>query len=143
MGQLAAGPIADRWGSKTTTAAMCLVFAGSIVMLMFAQWYTVVMVFAVVYGFVLGAPLVLNPLLTADYLGMKNYGTIFSMLNIVGTLGGGFGSIGAASYHDRFHTYLPVFYFFAAVMLVSALCAVCIKPLPGRGKAVVQPLPAR
>ena len=53
----------------------------------------------------------------------------------VGTLGGGLGSIGAASYQDRHDTYLPVFYVFAVLMLVSAVCSLLIKPVPERVSA--------
>jgi len=128
VGKLATGPIADYWGSKNTMAAVSVLFAISIIILTFAQSYLVVMVFVGVYGFALGAPLILNPLLTGDYLGMKNYGTIFGILNIMGTIGGGIGSIGAASYNDRYETYLPVFYFFIAIMIVCAIISLLIKP---------------
>jgi sugar phosphate permease len=129
VGKVAVGPIADYWGSKNTMAAVSILFAASLIILMFARPYSVALVFAVVYGFVLGGPLILNPLLTADYLGMKHYGAIFGILNVMGTIGGGIGSIGAASYFDRFATYLPAFYVFIALMIVCALCSVCIRPI--------------
>jgi MFS family permease len=137
VGKLATGPIADRWGSKNTMAAFSIVFSASMVMLMFAQSYLIVMIFAVVYGFALGAPLVLNPLLTGDYLGMKNYGTIFGILNIMGTLGGGLGSIGAARYSDKYHTYMPVFYVFTALMVLCAVFSICIRPISQRADAAI------
>ena len=136
LGKLATGLIADRWGSKKTIAAASIVFAASFMMLPFARSYSVVMLFAVVYGLALGAPLILNPLLTGDYLGMKNYGSLFGILNIMGTIGGGLGSIGAASYYDKHHTYLPVFYVFAILMVVSAVCSILIKPTPQRANAI-------
>jgi len=136
LGKLTTGPIADRWGSKRTMVAVSILFAVSMVVLTFAQSYFAVMIFVAIYGFTLGAPLILNPLLTGDYLGMKNYGSLFGILNILGTLGGGLGSIGAASYQDKHDTYLPVFYVFAILMLVSAVCSLLIKPIPQRVDAI-------
>jgi sugar phosphate permease len=129
VGKLTIGAIADYWGSKNTTIAVSVLFAVSLVILLFPESYTIAIVFAVVYGFTLGGPLILNPLLTGDYLGMKHYGTIFGILNIMGTLGGGIGSIGAASYFDKYRTYLPVFYIFIGLMIVAAICSVCIRPI--------------
>ena len=132
LGKLTAGPIADRWGSKRTMVGVSVLFAISMVVLTFSHSYFAVMIFVAIYGFTLGAPLILNPLLTGDYLGMKNYGSLFGILNILGTLGGGLGSIGAASYQDKHDTYLPVFYLFAILMLVSAVCSLLIRPIPQR-----------
>lgn len=130
IGKLATGRIADRWGSKNTTAAAYLLFAASIAMLTFAKSYSVVIVFAISYGFALGAPLILNPLLTAEYLGMKNFGSIFGILSIMGTIGGAIGPVIAGSYFDGRKTYMPVFYSFIAFMVLGVLCALVIKPTP-------------
>ncbi len=142
LGKLTTGPVADRWGSKQTMVAVSILFAVSMVVLTFSQSYFAVMIFVAIYGFTLGAPLILNPLLTGDYLGMKNYGSLFGILNILGTLGGGLGSIGAASYQDRHDTYLPVFYVFAILMLVSAVCSLLISPIPQRVAAIRAANPA-
>ncbi len=138
VGKLATGPIADYWGSRNTMAAVSVLFAVSLIILMFAQSYLVAMIFVVVYGLTLGGPLILNPLLTGDYLGMKHYGAIFGILNIMGTLGGGIGSIGAASYKDKYDTYLPVFCVFGVLMVVSAICSLCIRPIRRRPDLIDQ-----
>ena len=106
MGKVVAGPASDRWGSKNSMAAVCLLFSISLLILTRAQSYRVAMAFAVAYGFALGAPLVLNPLLAGDYLGMKHFATIFGILNIMGTLGGNAGPIVSAIYFDSQETYL-------------------------------------
>ena len=91
-----------------------------------------VLVFAVIYGLALGAPLVINPLLTSGYLGMKHFGAIFGVLNIMGTVGAALGPVGAGIFFDAQKTYLPVFYFFAAVMLATGAIAGLLKALPRR-----------
>jgi MFS family permease len=128
IGKLSLGPIADRWGAKNAMAGACILFSVSILILSFAQPYSVVMVFAVAYGFACGAPLTINPLLTAGSLGMKNFGALFGILNILVNVGGAAGPVAAGIFFDRRGTYLPVFYLFVAFMLVAAVCSVRIRP---------------
>jgi MFS family permease len=128
LGKLAIGPVADRWGPKNAMAGASILFAVSIVILLFAQPYWVALLFAALYGFACGAPLVINPLLTSTYLGMRNFGALYGILNMMGTVGGSLGPAGAGFYHDKYHTYQPVFYFFIAIMVVCSIVALLIKP---------------
>jgi MFS family permease len=130
MGKLAFGPIADRWGAKNAMAIACLLFIVSLLMLPFAKAYSVVMLFAVIYGFACGAPLVINPLLTAGGLGMKNFGAIFGILNMMANLGGSLGPVGAGFYFDKYKTYQPVFYFFVLLTAAACFTALSIKHAP-------------
>jgi MFS family permease len=132
VGILLSGPIVDRWGAKNAMLIDCALFVVSIVVLAWARPYWVVLVFSVIYGLALGAPLVINPLLTSGYLGMKHFGAIFGVLNIMGTVGAAIGPVGAGIFFDAEKTYLPVFYFFAALMLVTAAVAALLKAMPRR-----------
>jgi MFS family permease len=97
--------------------------------LIFARPYSVVLVFASIYGFACGAPLVINPLLTGDYLGVKNFGALYGVLNIMGTIGGAIGPVGAGYIFDTRNSYLPVFYFLIPLMLVAGLISMMLKPI--------------
>ncbi len=132
VGKLSMGPIADRWGAKTVMAGASVLFSVSIGILTLAQPYWLVLAFAVVYGFALGAPLVINPLLTGDYLGIKNFATILGVLNVLATIGAAVGPVGAGIFFDAQKTYLPVFYLFLALMLVTAAISILLKPAPQR-----------
>ena len=132
LGKLSIGPIADRWGAKNAMAGACLLFAASIAILAFAQPYWVALLFAATYGFACGAPLVVNPLLTSGYLGMKHFGALYGVLNIMGTVGGAIGPVGAGLYFDREGTYLPVFYLFIALIMVAMIVAISLRPLAAR-----------
>jgi MFS family permease len=129
FGKFSFGPAADRFGSKNAMAFSCLLFAVAIGLLSVAKTYPIALLFAVVWGFASGAPLVLNALLTGDYLGMKNFGAIYGILNIMANLGGSLGPAGAGFYFDSKGTYLPVFYLFAILMLVGAGIALSTKPV--------------
>jgi sugar phosphate permease len=141
-GKLSAGPISDRWGVKNTMAAVCVLFAISMPFLMRAQSYQAAMAFAVIYGFALGAPLVLNPLLAGDYLGMKNFATIFAVFNIMGTIGGGAGPIVSGVYVDATKLYAPVFYVFAGLLLLAGVCCLFMKPFSESSRAAQRLRPA-
>ena len=130
LGKLAFGPIADKWGAKISMAISCLLFVISMILLMFSKPYAVVLIFAAIYGFASGSPLVINPLLTGEYLGVKHFGALFGILNIMGTIGGAVGPIGAGIVFDVYHTYVPVFYFMIAIMLICAVIALVLKPIP-------------
>ncbi len=127
FGKFATGPIADKIGAHNTMGCCCIIFALSILLSLYASAYTVVLVFACIYGFSLGAPLALNPLLTSDNLGMKHYGIIFAVLNISGLFGGAAGPVIAGKVFDANNTYLPVFYTFIAIMILTSLISFRIK----------------
>jgi MFS family permease len=128
VGKLSAGPISDRWGAKNTMAGACILFSASIAILVLAQPYWVVLAFAGIYGFAVGAPLIVNPLLISGYLGTRNFGAIYGVLNILSTVGTAVGPVGAGMFFDSQGTYLPVLCVFSALMLVTALLSFLVKP---------------
>jgi MFS family permease len=143
LGKLSLGPLADRWGTRNAMSGACVLCAISIAILTFAQPYWVVLVFVALYGFACGAPLVLNPLLTSEYLGLKQFGALYGVLNITATVGGAIGPVGAGIYFDRQGTYLPVFYLFIAMMLVAAVVAISMRRVAGPEDAGAVPQPTQ
>jgi MFS family permease len=143
LGKLSLGPLADRWGTRNAISGACVLCAISIVILIFAQPYWVVLVFVALYGFACGAPLVLNPLLTSEYLGLKHFGAVYGVLNIMATVGGAIGPVSAGIYFDRQETYLPVFYLFIAMMLVGAVVAISMRRVAGSEDAGAVPQPTQ
>jgi MFS family permease len=130
VGKLCFGPIADRWSPKAAMVVACALFSVSIVVLTRAQPYWVALLFSILYGFACGAPLVINPLLTGSYLGMRNFGAIYGVLNLISTVGGAIGPVGTGLFFDSQNTYLPVFYFFFAVMVGLVVVAMLMKSAP-------------
>jgi MFS family permease len=129
LGQLAFGPIADLWSARKVMAGACILFSISVVVLIGAKSYPIAIAFAAIYGFTMGGGFVLGPLLTGDHLGLKNFGTIYGVLNIMGTIGGGaIGPIVPGVYYDRLGTYLPVFYAFILLMILAFVLSIMIKP---------------
>jgi len=128
-GQLLCGPLADRWSARNAMAATCALFLISVAVLMAAESYPIAIAFAALYGFALGGGFVLGPLLTTEHLGLKNFGAIYGILNVMGTIGGGaIGPIVPGIYFDIHRTYLPVFYAFLFLMIVGVALSVLIRP---------------
>jgi OFA family oxalate/formate antiporter-like MFS transporter len=141
LGKLSFGPIADRWGPRLAMAIACGLLSISILVLTFAEPYWVVLTFAAIYGFACGAPLVINPLLTGHYLGMKNFGAVYGVLNLMATVGGAVGPVGAGIFFDTQKTYVPVFYLFIGLMVAVAVVAALMKSEPRRVATIEQPEP--
>jgi MFS family permease len=142
VGTMLFGPIADLWGVRNAVVALFVCFAVSILILTFAQNYGVALTFAILYGFVLGAPLVLNPLLVGRYLGMQHFGALYGVLNVLGTTGAAMGAVGAGAFFDVYKTYLPVFYFFAALMLATGVMSMFLRSTRPEATAMEEAQPA-
>jgi OFA family oxalate/formate antiporter-like MFS transporter len=127
FGKLAFGRLSDLWGARTAMAWACVLYAIGITVLLFARPYWVVVLYAVAYGFASGAPLTINPLLTANYLGMRNFGALYGVLNITATIGGALGPVASGAAFSRLQSYLPVFDVYIALMLLAAICSVSIQ----------------
>ena len=71
LGKISLGFIADRWGVRPAVALAFGLILSGIALLMGAGALPVAVAFAIVYGLGIGAPLVVNPALTAERLGLK------------------------------------------------------------------------
>jgi MFS family permease len=79
-------------------------------------------IFAVIYGFAIGAPLLLNPALTAECMGLAHFGAIFGILSLMNTAGAAIGATLSGVIYDNAGSYLPAFILFMVLICVAALC---------------------
>ena len=124
IGKLGVGYLADRWGTRP---AIGLAFSGiaiGVLLLMGAGSFAAACCFAVVWGFVVGAPLLLNPALAADCLGLKSFGAVFGALTLLNTVGVAAGAVISGVIYDSACTYFPAFVLFAALTAVAGTCGV-------------------
>jgi MFS family permease len=128
FGKLAYGPIADRWGAKRSMASVFIILSISILVLMLAKPFVLVLVFACLYGFACGGPLTLYALLIVDNLGIENFGPIYGSLFIAGAVGSAIGPLAAGMSFTRLGTYLPIFFAFMILAIVGIACSLSIKP---------------
>jgi MFS family permease len=124
VGKISLGSVADRWGVRPTVAlAFGMILAGFL-LLMGAAWTLVAFAFAIVYGFGIGAPLVVNPALTAECLGLKHFGTVFGILTLFTTGGAALGAVLTGFIYDAAGSYIPALLLFVGLTAVAGLCGV-------------------
>ncbi|UCD59101.1 MAG: MFS transporter [Candidatus Hydrogenedentota bacterium] len=141
-GKFSFGPVADRWGAKNAMAGSCILISVSIVILALARPYTLAVVFAILYGFGVGAPLTIYPLLTGNALGMRNFGAIYGILTLISILGAAIGPVVLGVAFDIQKSYLSVFYVFVVLMALTAVISALISAAPQRAGIAYEAQPA-
>ncbi len=127
LGKISLGFIADRWGVRPAVAlAFGLILAG-ILLLMGAGALPVAFVFAVVYGLGIGAPLVINAALTAERLGLKQFGAVFGILTLLNTAGVALGAVLTGFIYDAAGSYIPALLLFVGLTAVAGICGVAAR----------------
>jgi MFS family permease len=124
-GKIGIGFIADRWGIQRAVALAFSILVAGIFLSMGARSFPIACTFAVVYGFAIGTPLLINPALTADCLGLKNFGSIFGILTLINVVGVAVGAYTTGViYVKAGESYLPAFWLFIVLMTIAGFCGV-------------------
>jgi MFS family permease len=123
------GFVVDRWGLQRTIVLAYGVIAIGILLLTGAEALPVACVFAVVYGFAIGAPLLINPALTAECMGLANFGAVFGVLTLLNTVGAAVGAVLTGAVYDHVGGYLPAFVLFIVLTALAGSCGVLARRL--------------
>ena len=128
-GKLVMGLLADRIGARRALAANFVLCAGGMVSLLFAGDAAAAAAFILVYGFTVGAPLTLVPLVMADSLGLRRFGSLSGLLGLFNVLGASAGPVVAGRVFDLTHSYAPAFEAFALALVLGAAASAGCVPL--------------
>jgi nitrate/nitrite transporter NarK len=79
--------------------------------------------FVLIFGLTLGAPLVLVPMLVAESLGLKRFGSIGGIAGVFNTLGAFVGPVGAGKIYDLTGSYVFAFEAFVVMCVFGAIAA--------------------
>lgn len=123
-GKIGLGLIADHRGVRAAIGLSYVVMLAGLLLLLNSASFASACAFAVVWGFAIGAPLVLNPALTAECLGLKNFGAIFGVLTLINTVGAATGAVLSGVIYDSAGTYVPAFVLYAFLLGVAGICGV-------------------
>jgi len=104
-GRVIVGYFADRYRRKNVMALFYLVLGLAIPLLFAAQRPGVVWLFALLYGFAMGADYMLIPLVTADCFGLSALGKLLSLIIMGYSLGQWFAPWLTGRIFDTYHTY--------------------------------------
>jgi len=121
-GKLLVGVLADRFGVRAALAFTMLALLTGVALLLFAQQLPVAVAFAIVYGFAIGSPLVVNPALVSQYLGLAHFGTIFGVLTLLSTFGAALGPTVSGVVYDASKSYVPAYVAFMVMIVIAAGC---------------------
>jgi MFS family permease len=122
VGKVGIGFIADRWGIQRAVVLAFSILIAGILLLMGARNLLIAYTFAVVYGFAIGTPLLINPALTAECVGLRNFGAIFGILTLVNVVGVAIGAYSTGVIYVKAGSYIPALWLFVGLMTIAAIC---------------------
>ena len=137
FGTLFFAAVADRIEPRLVWAAGSIVFAAGMLLAMRASGDFGLYLYAILLGTSFGVCFSAMMVLPANYYGVKGYPPVISFMMVIGTTAGAVGATLAGMVFDHFHSYSPVFYFVAALSLVSALALLIMKPARKRAAPLV------
>lgn len=131
VGRLASGFLIDRMNGTivgaiafAAPAIVCVLLLGHGDSLAFACTA------AIVLGLSLGAEIDVAAYLTSRYFGLRNYGVLFGVINVMTKVGSGLGPLLAGMAYDRFGSYDWLITALIVVFIVSALLVASLGPYP-------------
>ena len=129
LGKIAFGVLADRVGSRTALLIDFVIEALGIALVLGAQSPALLVLFAVLFGLTFEAQLALCPLVTAESLGLKRYGSISGILFFFVTSGASIGPLVTGRIFDVTHSYQDAFLLFIVLLIVAAAISLGCLPL--------------
>ncbi|MGO9056366.1 MAG: MFS transporter [Candidatus Binataceae bacterium] len=130
VGKLLIGWIADKIGARMALSANLFGMALGIGLLTGAGHRLPLIGFVVIFGLTVGAPLALIPLVTAESLGLKRFGTLYGMVGVFHTAGAAVGPVVAGRIFDLNGSYWPAFELFVVLLLIGSVAILGCAPLP-------------
>ncbi len=129
VGKLVIGWAADRVGARPALAASLLGMATGIILLIDARHRLPLIGFVAIYGLTFGAPLALLPLVAAESMGLKRFGSLYGLIGFFHTIGSATGPVLAGHAFDLRGSYSYAFATFAALLIIGAAAALACVPM--------------
>ena len=120
LGRVVVGYMADRFSKKNTMAFFYALIGASILLLNLTPSPPVVVVFALVFGFAMGADYMLIPLVTAECFGTASLGKLLALIIMGYSLGQWGAPWLAGRVFDAHHSYALAWNMMAAAGLIGA-----------------------
>ena len=137
LGKPVLGWLADRIGIRLTLAIDVAIMAVGCGLLLGAHNVLALTLFVVVYGFSFGSPVPLIPMLLADAVGLKRFGSLMGVLSIPAVVGSASGPILAGAIFDRTGSYVWSLELFTAILAIIAVLPLLCVPFKA---AAIEPL---
>ena len=127
IGQPLMGIVADRIGGRVALALAFGMLAVSLVMLLAASQIAILGLFILIFGLIVAGPIVLVPLVVAESLGVKRYGSLMGLVGFPFTLGLALGPLAAGAIYDLSASYARAFELYTVISSVGVVISlVCV-----------------
>jgi MFS family permease len=127
LGKLAMGFLADRIGGRRALVVNFVLCAAGMTCLLFAGSALAAATFVVAYGVAVGAPLTLIPMVLAESLGLKRFGSLSGLTGLFNIVGAASGPVVAGRFFDSSGSYAtPFAVFIGALLLGAAVASACV-----------------
>jgi MFS family permease len=127
LGKLAMGALADRIGGRRALVVDFVLCAGGMTCLLFAGNTLGAAGFVAAYGLAVGAPLTLIPMVLAESLGLRRFGSISGLTGLFNILGAATGPVVTGRFFDASGSYVTPFgVFIVALLLGAAVASGCV-----------------
>ena len=123
VGRLVMGGLADRFRPKRVMLAACLLVAGAIPLLFSSS---TVYLFAIVFGFGMGADYMLIPLLTAECFGVASLGRLMGIILTTDAIAQAFTPVLVGRLYDVQKSYVTGFSLVTAMAALGAMAVACV-----------------
>ena len=140
VGKAAMGALGDRIGGKNALGIGFAMIAVGVVILLNARQPSMLVLWLIVVGIAGAAPVALVPMVTAETLGLKRFGTLFGWLGTVVTVGLFVGPLLVGWMADVTGSYTMPFELCALIALVGSTASfLCVMPQPAATALISQP----
>jgi MFS family permease len=136
-GKLLIGWIADKIGARVALSANLFAMALGLGLLTGAGHRLPLIGFVVIFGLTVGAPLALIPLVMAEIIGLKRFGSLFGLVGLFHTAGAAIGPVAAGRIFDLNGSYWPAFELFGVLLLIGSAAVLGCAPLSAQESATV------
>lgn len=129
IGKILMGVLADRLSGRTALGFNFAIGTIGLLFIFGAVSTRMLALFVIVYGLTMGAPMALLPLMMAESLGLKRFGTLGGLIGVARTLGAALGPVIAGRIFDVTRSYAPAFELFIAILVIGASASFACLPL--------------
>lgn len=132
IGRLLMGWLADRWPRKYVMLLIYVIVAAAIPLLLLADSWVMLHVFALLFGIGLGGDYMIIPLMAADLFGVQRLGRVMGFVLTADGMAEALSPMFVAGLRDRVGSYRPGF---LLLMVLAAVGAAAVAMLPRKQDA--------
>jgi MFS family permease len=137
------GMLGDRIGGKNALAIGFVMMAASVIILLGARSPAMLVLWVIVMGISGASPVALVPMVLAETLGLRRFGTLFGWISLTVTMGLFAGPLVVGMMADATGSYTEPFELCVAIALVGAVASfICVAPRPAKISVIAQPRPS-